>query len=547
MHRRWIKAVIAAAVLVIVVVGLVPFLVNVDSFRPRVEDQLSSSLGRKVTLGHLSFSLITGSMVADNITVADDPAFATTPFLEAQQLRIGIEVWQFLFHRKVRITDFTVDSPAIHLIHAQKGTWNFSSLGSGAAKPASQQESLIPSLTVGEIKIKSGSATVSSLPETGKPFAYTDINLSIEKFSFMQSFPFQLSAKLPGDGSFDLGGTAGPVAAKDAAATPFQATLHLKHFDPVASGVVEPGQGISMIADFDTQLISDGTSLTSKGKITASRLQLARGGTPASQPVNIDYTVSDNLVERTGRISDISIHAGSVAVHIGGSYRLAGQAAQLNLHLAAPNLPIDQLELLLPVFGVNLPSGSRLTGGTLTANLNITGPISGAVIAGPVEIDNTQLAGFDLGSRIQGMNPLGGTSGGTAIQKVSADLNSSPQTTQLSNIYGSIPQIGTATGSGTVSPSQALDFQMVAKFNDSTVIGKIANGGLDMLGNLLGNRPSNGSNNGIPLTITGTTSNPTIRANFAAMLKQPAGGQTSQTSGQKKTGAAGLLQGIFGK
>jgi AsmA protein len=547
MQKRWVKAAIAVAALVIVVVGLIPLFINADIFRPKVEDQLSASLGRKVTLGHLSFSLITSSLVAEKISVADDPSFAATPFLEAKRLHIGIELGKFLFHHQVRITDFTVDSPAIQLIHSRNGAWNFSSLGSAAAKPAPQQESILPSLSIGEIKIKSGSAIVSSIPAAGKPLVCTDINLAVHQFSFMKSFPFQLSTKLPGDGSFQLDGAAGPVAEKDASDTPFQATLHLKHFDPVAAGVVEPGQGVSMVADFDAQLASDGTNLTSTGKVEASRLQLARGGSPAPQTVHIDYAISDNMDARAGQVSDISIHAGSVAAHLSGSYRLSGQSILLDLHFSAPNLPIDQLEQLLPAFGVNLPSGSRLRGGTLTANLAITGPASATTIAGPVEIDNTQLSGFDLGSRIQGINPLGGTRNGTEIQKLSADLNSSPQSTQINNIYGSVPQIGTASGSGSISPAGALDFQLVAKFNNSSVIGALANGGLNEIGSLLGNRTNTAANNGIPLTITGTESNPSIRANVAAMLKQETGGLLGHSSGQQKTSPSGLLKGLFGK
>ena len=124
------------------------------------------------------------------------------------------------------------------------------------------------------------------------------------------------------------------------------------------------------------------------------------------------------------------------------------------MRLSAPNLPIDQLEQLLPAAGITLPSGSQLQGGTLTANLTITGPANAITIAGPIEIDNTKLAGFDLGSKIQGINPLGGTSGGTQIEKVSAIVNSSPQMTSFSDIYASVPVIGTASGSGTISPSR---------------------------------------------------------------------------------------------
>lgn len=549
MQRRWVKALIAVVALVIVAVVIIPILINADTFRPKVEDQLSRSLGRKVTLGHLSFSLVTGSLNADDISVAEDHAYGVAPFLQAKRLQLGIELGQFLFHHAVRITNLTVESPEIHLIHAQNGTWNFSSIGSAPARPTpqTQQESVLPVLTVAVVKIKNGSATLSSAPTTGKPFQMTEINLAMQQFSFVKSFPFQLSVKLPGDSSFQLGGTAGPISQRDTAETPFQATLQLKHFDPVAAGIVEPAKGVSMVADFNAQVTSDGANLTSTGKMQASRLQLARGGAPAPQPVDIDYTVSDNLAARTGRVSDILIHTGSVAVHVTGSYHFTGEGTALDLRLSAPNLPIDQVEQLLPAFGVNLPSGSRLHGGTLVANLAITGPLTATDIVGPVEIDNTELSGFDLGSKIQGINPLGGTSGGTGIEKLSADVNSSAQSTQLNNIYGSVPQIGTATGSGTVSPAGVLDFQLVAKFNGSSTVGAVANTGVNAIGGLLGNRSNGSANNGIPLTITGTTSNPSIHANVGTMLKQEAGGLLGSSPGQKKANPTGVLKGLFGK
>ena len=200
MRKLWVKVAIGAVAVVIVVVGLTPFLINADTFRPKIEDELSASLGRKVTLGHLSFSLITGSLVANDISIADDPSLSTTPFLEAKELRLGIELGQFLFHRSVDITTFTVDSPAIHLIHQENGTWNFSSMGSTAAKPATAQEGATPAFTVSELNIKNGSATVSSIPPAGNPFVCSAINLTVKQFSFANSFPFDLSVQVPGGG-----------------------------------------------------------------------------------------------------------------------------------------------------------------------------------------------------------------------------------------------------------------------------------------------------------------------------------------------------------
>lgn len=551
MQKRWVKILIAVAAVLIVVVLLVPLFVNADTFRPRIEAELSSSLSRKVTLGHLSFSLLSGSLVAQDISIADDPALSSSPFVQAKSLDFGIKVGEFLFHHSVQITDITIDSPAIHLIHNKNGTWNFSSIGSNASsstntQPASQSGSVTPVLTIAQIKIKDGSAIVSSIPQTGNPFQCTGINLSVKQFSFSNSFPFELSAKLPGDGTVDLSGNAGPIAQKDASDTPFNAKLQLKHFDPVAANVVAAGQGISMLADFDAQVASDGTNLTSTGNVVANRLQLSRTGSPAPQPVNLNYNVVDHLDARTGQVSDISAHSGNAAVHVKGTYQLTEQGAVLNLHLAAPGVPIDDLEQLLPAVGVNLPSGSKLKGGTLTANLAITGPATATTIAGPAEIDNTQLAGFDLGSKIQGINPLGGTGGGTQIQKLSITLDSSPQMTKLSNIDASVPIIGTATGSGTVAPSGALNFQLVAKFNNSSAVGSVANQGISALTGFLGNSSSNSANNGIPLIITGTTSSPSIRADVKSMIKQQAGGILGQQNSQQPSNAVKQLKGLFG-
>ncbi len=548
MHRLWVKIVLGVAALTVAALVLIPFLVHADTFRPKIEAQLTGTLGRKVTLGHLSLSLLSGSLIAEDISIADDPAFATSPFLQAKRLRLGIELGQFLFHRTVRITTIAVESPELHLIHAQNGKWNFSSLGGATAQSAtpganaqpSPKASGVPDLIVAEVKIDHGSAIVSSAPATGKPFICSEINLSIQHFSLTKPFPFQLSAKLPADGSLQLSGTAGPVSPANTAATPFQAALQIKHFDPVAAGVVEPSVGISMVADFDAQLTSDGTNLKSVGKLQASKLKLVPGGSPASVPVEIDYAFTDNLDARTGEVSDLSIHIGSVSAHVKGGYHFSEEGAVLDLNLSAPELPIDQVEQLLPVAGVRLPIGSRLRGGTLTANLTITGTAAAVEIAGSVEIDNTQLMGFDLGSKIEGLNPFGGSGGGTAIEKLRAELKSTPQTTQFSNIYASVPHIGIATGNGSVSPSGVLDFLMYAKF------GGFSSAGEGSATSQSGSRSGTPMNSGVPLTIAGTTAEPLIHAQIGTMLKQEVGGLLS-LAGKGKANSSKELKKLIGK
>ncbi|HEY1767518.1 MAG TPA: DUF748 domain-containing protein [Terracidiphilus sp.] len=551
LQMRWVRIMAAAAALVLILLIAIPFFVNADTFRPTVENELSSALGRRVTLGHLSLSLFSGSLVAEDVAIADDPAFGTAPFFQAKSLHIGVAMGALLFRQQVRVTRFTADSPQIHLIPGPNGTWNYSSLGRGADPHPSPQGTNVPDLSIGVLKIENGSVDVSALPSSGRPLACTQVDLTVEHLSPGARMPFKLTADLPENGSLQVSGTAGPLAQPNAADTPLQASIEVKHFNPVAAGVVTPGEGVSMVADVNAQLASDGKTLTMTGKMEAAQLQLAADGSPAPQPVEVDLALTDNLGTRAGQVTDVAIHTGSVAAHLTGTYQMTGQTILLNLRLSAPGLPVDGLEQLLPSVGIKLPPGSSLHGGTLTANLAITGQVAAPQIAGPIEIDNTQLAGFDIGSRIEGLASLAAVKnpgGATAIRTLRTNVISTPQSTQLSNIEGDVPSLGTATGSGTVSASGALNFQLVAKLSSTGSVGGAVTSALSSVGGIAGSFLNTAATNGIPLTITGTTSSPSIRANVGAMVKQQTGGLLGKSKGGQSVqgGLSGLAKGILG-
>src|SRR3954470_9619575 len=94
-------------VLVVAAIAL-PFFVNADSFRPRIEAQLQQSLGRKVQIGKLSLSLMAGGVTADDITIADDPTFSKQPFLHAKSLDVGVDMGALLFSRALHVRSLTL-------------------------------------------------------------------------------------------------------------------------------------------------------------------------------------------------------------------------------------------------------------------------------------------------------------------------------------------------------------------------------------------------------------------------------------------------------
>src|SRR5262249_14241326 len=91
MKRNLKIAGIVFACLLVVLIAL-PLLINVNRFRPKVESEASTALGRQVTVGNLSLSLLSGSVGAENITIADDPAFSKSPFVTAKSLKVGVEL-----------------------------------------------------------------------------------------------------------------------------------------------------------------------------------------------------------------------------------------------------------------------------------------------------------------------------------------------------------------------------------------------------------------------------------------------------------------------
>ena len=123
-------------VLLVIVITAIPMFLNTDSFRTRIETTLTNSLGRKVTISKLSLSIWSGGMVADKVTVADDPRFSNQSFIQADSVKISVELIPLILSRQVHVRGFDLQSPQIQLLRAANGTWNYSTIGNSANKPA---------------------------------------------------------------------------------------------------------------------------------------------------------------------------------------------------------------------------------------------------------------------------------------------------------------------------------------------------------------------------------------------------------------------------
>ena len=535
---------IIVAVLLVIVIAL-PFFVDANSFRPRLESELTDALGRQVKVGNLSFSLISGSVGADDISIADDPAFSKEPFVRAKALRVGVEILPLIFSKTLHVTGLTLDQPQVALLRSSSGKWNFSSLGekSGskpsapAAAKSGEPSSSTGGLSVAKLKVSDGRVTVGKANSSAKPQVYDKVKIAVRDFSATSKFPFTMSADLPGGGTLKLDGTAGPINPTDASLTPLQAKLAINRLDLAASGFVDPSTGIAGLADLDGTLNSDGKAAHVGGTLKADKLKLAEKATPASKPVELKYALDHTLQSQSGTLTQGDIAMGKAVAHLTGSYRSQGDSTLLNMKLLGQNMPVDELEAMLPALGVVLPSGSALRGGTLSLDIGINGPTDKPVITGPVRLAETRLTGFNLGSKLSAISAFSGKSMGgndTTIQNLSTNLRAASDGIRTDNINLNIPALGEVTGNGTISPGGALNFRM-----NANLTGGAATGVTHLVG--LG-----GKGGGIPFLIQGTTSNPS----FVPDVQGLAGGALQNALSGKTAGkpsSVDALTGLFGK
>jgi AsmA protein len=545
--KRALKIIgIVVAVILLVVIAL-PFLVNVNSFRPRLESELSAALGRQVKVGNLSLSILSGSVSAEDLSISDDPAFSKDPFIRAKALKVGVEVMPLIFSKTLHVNDITLDKPEISLLRDAAGKWNFSSLGNkseAAKKPAAAEpSSSTPNLSVSKLDVKDGRLSVNRANSSIKPHVYDNVNLSVRDFSLTSQFPFTMTADLPAGGSLKLDGKAGPINSNDVSASPLEAQVRVKGLDLTASGFVDPSTGIAGIADFDGRLSSDGKLARTSGTLKAEKLKLAVKGSPAGRPVEVKYATDYDLQKQSGTLTQGDVSLGKALAKLTGTYETRGESTLLNMKLNADGMPVDDLQAMLPALGVILPSGSSLQGGTLSANLGIAGPVDKLVITGPIRLAQTKLAGFNLASKMSAVSALSGAQTGqdTSIQNLSTDAHVGPDGVRTQNINLVIPALGTVTGNGTINPGGALNYKMTASLSGGVVTGLTQLAGMG------------GKGGSIPFLIQGTTSDPKfvpdVQGMVGSQLKGGLGGALGGLTGKNPSGNSPVdaLGGLFGK
>jgi len=315
--------------------------------------------------------------------------------------------------------------------------------------------------------------------------------------------------------------------------------------------------------DLDTTLANQGGFAQTNGTVKLSKALLVQGGSPASVPMNVDYSTKYDLHRNSGVLNPSTVKIGAATAKVNGTYSSQGEATVVDLKLTGDGMPARDLQAFLPAIGVNLPKGASLNAGTLSTNLNIKGPTNKLVTDGTIGLFKGKLEGFDLGSKMSAVSALTGLKTGKdlEIEKMTTEVHVAPNGLRAQNFLAIVPSIGNLAGGGTLDSKNNLDFKMAATLSGGA-LGALGGAGGEVgsaLGALGGNKGGGckGGSTTIPFLIQGTASDPKFAPDVggaaAGMLKSQLGcasgslPNVGKAGGQAPADAINSLGGLLGK
>jgi uncharacterized protein involved in outer membrane biogenesis len=120
---RLIVAAIAALFL-LAIIFIAPYLVNVDRYRPQLIAYLQEKTGKQVEIGRIGLTFFPLSVHVDHFGVKNPPIFPAGYIVQVVRIDAELSVGGLL-HRKLAIKSLSLEGLVLHLTSDPDGPWNF--------------------------------------------------------------------------------------------------------------------------------------------------------------------------------------------------------------------------------------------------------------------------------------------------------------------------------------------------------------------------------------------------------------------------------------
>ncbi len=452
----WRGAALAAGAAVLLYAGLAT-LIDGPGFRPSIEAALSTATGRRTTIGSLHFSLLRRALVARDLRIAEDPAFGgSAPFLEAPTVYFKASLLSLLFSHEPQIKTIAFLNPAVTLRQDAGGSWSYYSLLH--ASTAS-----VADLNPPAIAVTGGRLDLIPYGGDSSPIQLRNLRLTSPAASLQMNNPFTLAGSVMGGGSFNVEGRAGPMQWDiSRPMIPISALLHASKVDLGRARFFATGASVAGLLSLDFSIESDGRLLRLDGQAKAEKLRLSASGSPASEPAQAVFTLSEDLNTGAGTLNRCDFRVSKGSASLTGKFSTGSAATTLDLRLDISDAPATGLAPYLPTLGFPLPGSAGMVGGSVSSALQVHGTLDRPLLTGSMSVIGARLTGFDLSHRLAPVDGLNATGLESEFEVISwqSSLKTAPQGLNLENLQIAIAGLGSLSGHGTIASDGGVDFQM---------------------------------------------------------------------------------------
>jgi uncharacterized protein involved in outer membrane biogenesis len=155
-RRTFLIVVGIAALLLLALIFVVPALINVNRYRPRVISYLQEKTGKQVEIGRLALTFFPVSIHIDNFGVKNPAIFPRGYVVQVARIDAELSV-DALLHRQVVIKSLVLQDPVLNMTSDPDGPWNFEN------PQAQVSQNTFPLGVISRVQIKRGQLIASNL------------------------------------------------------------------------------------------------------------------------------------------------------------------------------------------------------------------------------------------------------------------------------------------------------------------------------------------------------------------------------------------------
>lgn len=137
----------------LVLVGVIAPFISVGAYRGHIQKLLEESLGRRVTIGSIHYTLFAGpGFSMNNVTISEDHRYGIEPCAYVPNLVARIRLDRLLTGH-IQIAELRLSEPTLNLVKRSDGTWNIVEVLERISNQSARSWNILPAVTISDARL----------------------------------------------------------------------------------------------------------------------------------------------------------------------------------------------------------------------------------------------------------------------------------------------------------------------------------------------------------------------------------------------------------